>query len=103
MGHTYILRNGSRYFYAGIAYLKKCLPNGSIFTTFVSPVANVFFNMKSSEFHRKVRRNGWRHIRTEGSHYIYEKHGLTYSVPFHGSKEIGEGLRKKFVKEMGLK
>lgn len=60
-------------------------------------------SMKYSEFHRKIKRNGWSHIRTEGSHYIYEKDGRTYPVPFHGAKEIGEGLRKKIVKEMGLK
>lgn len=59
--------------------------------------------MKSSEFHRKVRRNGWRHIRTEGSHYIYEKDGRMYPVPYHGAKEIGKGLEKKMTREMGLK
>jgi mRNA interferase HicA len=59
--------------------------------------------MKSSEFHRLIKKNGWRHIRTEGSHYIYEKKGKTYPVPFHGSKEIGEGLRKKIIKELDLK
>ena len=26
-----------------------------------------------------------------------------YPVPFHGAKEIGEGLRKKIIKEMGLR
>lgn len=59
--------------------------------------------MKSSEFHRKVRRNGWRHIRTEGSHYIYEKDGRIYPVPYHGAKEIGKGLEKKMTREMSLK
>lgn len=59
--------------------------------------------MKSSEFHRIVRKNGWVHVRTKGSHYIYEKDGITYPVPFHGSDEIQEGLRKKIVKMMGLK
>ncbi|RXK83426.1 type II toxin-antitoxin system HicA family toxin [Filimonas effusa] len=58
--------------------------------------------MKYSELHRKIRRSGWTHIRTEGSHYIYEKEGRTYPVPFHGTKEIGEGLRKKIIKEMQL-
>jgi mRNA interferase HicA len=58
--------------------------------------------MKSSELHRLIRRNGWRHIRTEGSHYIYEKNGRKYPVPFHGTKEIGEGLRKKILKEMEI-
>ena len=59
--------------------------------------------MKSSEFHRIIKRNGWRHIRTEGSHYIYEKNGRTYPVPYHGAIEMGEGLRKKIIKELGLK
>lgn len=61
--------------------------------------------MKYAELHRMIRRNGWRLLVGEGkgSHYIYEKNGLRYPVPFHGSKEIGEGLRKKIVKEMVLK
>jgi mRNA interferase HicA len=42
--------------------------------------------MKSSEFHRKIKKNGWRYIRAEGSHYIYEKDGKYYPVPYHGSK-----------------
>ncbi len=59
--------------------------------------------MKYSEFHRIIRKNKWIHLRTKGSHYIYEKDGRTYPVPFHGAKEISEPLRKKIVKEMGLK
>ncbi len=59
--------------------------------------------MKYSEFHRMIRKNGWYHLRTRGSHYIYEKDSRTYPVPFHGSKEISEPLRKKIIKEMGLK
>ena len=59
--------------------------------------------MKYSEFHRLIRKNGWEHIRTKGSHYIYEKEKVTYPVPFHGSKEMNEGLRQKIIKEMGLK
>ena len=59
--------------------------------------------MKSSEFHRKVKRNGWVHIRTDGSHYSYQKDGRTFSVPYHGSKEMGKGLEKKISKDMGLK
>lgn len=58
--------------------------------------------MKSREFHRLIKKNGWRHIKTEGSHYIYEKNGFREPVPFHGSKEMGEGLRKKLIKKMGL-
>ncbi len=59
--------------------------------------------VKSREFHRIIKKNGWKLLKSEGSHYIYEKNGLKYPVPFHGSKEVPEGLRKKMIKEMGLK
>jgi len=59
--------------------------------------------MKSSELHRRIRKNGWRYMKAEGSHYIYEKNGQIYPVPFHGTKEIPEGLRKKIMKQMELK
>lgn len=59
--------------------------------------------MKSSELHRLIRKNGWQHLRTEGSHYIYEKDGKTYPVPFHGNKDIGTGIYHKIIKQMGLK
>lgn len=59
--------------------------------------------MKNSEFHRLVKKNGWRLIKAEGSHYMYEKHGQVYPVPFHGAKELGKGLENKMKKEMGIK
>ncbi len=59
--------------------------------------------MKSAEFHRLVKKNDWHLLKIEGSHYIYEKNGKKYPVPFHGSKELGKGLEKKMKKEMGLK
>jgi mRNA interferase HicA len=57
--------------------------------------------MKSSEFHRLIRKNGWQFVRSSGSHYIYEKDGRN-PVPYHGSKEMFEGLRKSIIKDMGL-
>jgi mRNA interferase HicA len=59
--------------------------------------------MKSRELHRRVRKNGWKYVKAEGSHYIYEKKGIYYPVPYHGSKEMGKGLVLKIIKEMGLK
>jgi mRNA interferase HicA len=58
--------------------------------------------MKSSELHRKIQKNGWKLIRVTGSHYIYEKNGKVIPVPYHGAKEMGTGLAKKIMKEMGL-
>jgi mRNA interferase HicA len=59
--------------------------------------------MKSSELHRLIKKNGWLHEKTEGSHYIYEKNGRRYPVPFHGAKEMGKGIVHKIKKELGLK
>jgi len=59
--------------------------------------------MKSSELHKLIKRNGWRHIRTRGSHYIYEKDGQTYPAPYHGAKEVKKGLEIAIRKDMDLK
>ena len=59
--------------------------------------------MKYSEFHRFIIRNGWIFLYAKGSHYHYQKGEIIYPIPFHGSKEMPEGLRRKIIKEMGLK
>jgi len=59
--------------------------------------------MKSSELHKLVRKNGWKHVRTNGSHYIYQKNSRTYPVPYHGSKEIKKGIELAIKKDMDLK
>ncbi len=59
--------------------------------------------MKYKEFHMKIRKCGWHFVKAEGSHYFYEKDGkLSQPVPYHGSKEIPEPLRKKIAKGMGI-
>jgi mRNA interferase HicA len=60
--------------------------------------------MKYSAFHRFIRRSssGWQFVGATGSHYIYEKDGRRYPVPYHGSKEIGEGLRKEDYEGYGV-
>lgn len=59
--------------------------------------------MKSSEFHRIIQRNGWICIRSSGSHRVYQKGNDLYVVAYHGSKEMGEGIRLKTIKRMKLK
>lgn len=60
--------------------------------------------MKYTEFHRLIAKNGWKYSHATGSHYYYKKGEiLSPPVPYHGSKEIGEGLKKKLIREMGLK
>lgn len=59
--------------------------------------------MKSKEFIREAKRNGWEFVRQgKGSHEIYQKNGIQVVVPNHGSKELGKGLEKKLRKEMGM-
>lgn len=59
--------------------------------------------MKYKEFHRKIVAAGWKFDHAEGSHYFYIKNGqLSVPVPYHGSKEIPEPLRKKIAKQMGI-
>lgn len=59
--------------------------------------------MKSDEFHRIVRANGWSVVRQTGSHIIYRKGNMSYPVPYHKGKEIGTGLERKMRRDMGLR
>jgi len=59
--------------------------------------------MKYTELHRLIRKNGWKCVRINGSHYIYERNGKNYPVPYHGSKEVKKGLEIVIKKEMNLK
>jgi mRNA interferase HicA len=53
--------------------------------------------VESSELHRKIRKNGWKFLRAEGtSHYIFEKNGRTYPVPFQGRKKLVRAFKEKF-------
>lgn len=51
--------------------------------------------MKSSEFHRYLRKNGWLHIRTSGSHYIYEKDGELILFLIMGARRWERAFAKK--------
>ena len=64
---------------------------------------NIVLYVKSRELHKLIRKNGWELLRVSGSHYIYEKDGQTYPVPYHGTKEMGRGIETKIKKEMNLK
>ena len=80
----------------GTFYIKLHLKDSNI-TIFVRIV--ILRIMKISEVHRIIRKNGWTCDRISGCHYIYIKDGVIEVVPFHGSKEMGEGLRKKIFKK----
>lgn len=57
--------------------------------------------MKYNELHKLVKRCGWLRV-ADGKHPIYEKNGIRYPVPFHGSKEVPKGLLLTIIKDLGL-
>lgn len=51
-----------------------------------------------------LKKEGWEHTSTRGSHYKMEKEGLrSVPVPVHGSKDLGVGLLKAIEKQTGVK
>lgn len=59
--------------------------------------------MKYSEFIRWLRSQGVVFERQKGSHLFVKFSGNTSVVPNHGGKEVPESLRKKILKDLGLK
>lgn len=60
--------------------------------------------MKYSEFRRWLEAKGVEFSKAaSGSHFKIRYQGKQAIFPFHGSKEIGEGLRKEIIKQLGLK
>ena len=58
--------------------------------------------MKLKEFVRLAERNGWKQIRQNGSHRIYQKGNKKVVIPYH-CKELKKGLEISLRKAMGLK
>lgn len=59
--------------------------------------------MKYSEFERWLKQQGVEVVRSgKGSHRIVSYKGKQTTLPFHKGKEIGEGLRKEILKQLGL-
>lgn len=58
--------------------------------------------MKTGEFIRLTKRNGWRFQRQgKGSHEVWEKDGDVVIIPNHPAKELPKGLEKSLKKQMG--
>ncbi len=59
--------------------------------------------MKYSEFRRWLKAQGVMFEPGKGSHFKVTLGNRQTVFPDHGAKEIGEGLRKKIIKDLGLK
>jgi len=60
--------------------------------------------MKYSEFRRWLEAQGVEFSKSaKGSHFKIRYKDRQTIFPNHGAKEIGEGLRKDIIKQLGLK
>jgi len=48
--------------------------------------------------------NGWVEVRQRGSHHHFKKEGFSYlvTIPVHGNEDLGRGLERKILKDLGL-
>ncbi|MGS0943700.1 type II toxin-antitoxin system HicA family toxin [Pseudomonas luteola] len=58
--------------------------------------------MKYSEFRRWLKAQGAHFEPAKGSHFKVTLGDKATTFPDHGSKEMGEGLRKSIMKQLGL-
>lgn len=58
--------------------------------------------MNSKQLLRLLKKDGWIHTRTQGSHYHLEKEGKKIILPYH-NKELAKGTEEAILKQAGLK
>jgi predicted RNA binding protein YcfA (HicA-like mRNA interferase family) len=52
---------------------------------------------------RILKRHGWKHVRTRGSHFTFDKPGeISITVPVHGNKTLKTGIQHAIMKAAGL-
>ncbi|ANM47502.1 type II toxin-antitoxin system HicA family toxin [Streptococcus suis] len=60
--------------------------------------------LTGKEMAKLAEANGWKEIRVNGSHHHFKKEGFSkiVTIPVHGNKDLGKGLEKKILKDLGL-
>lgn len=56
----------------------------------------------SKEIIQLLEKNGWKHVRTQGSHWILKKNGISIPVQ-HPRKDVPIGTYHAILKQAGLK
>ncbi|MGE5596395.1 MAG: type II toxin-antitoxin system HicA family toxin [Hyphomicrobiales bacterium] len=56
----------------------------------------------SREVIRVAESTGWVLVRTEGDHFIFRKAGVRWTLTIPLRKDLGEGLVRKLIRQMGL-
>lgn len=57
--------------------------------------------MKSEDLIRKMKTAGWEHVRTRGSHHIFEKEGESDPIVVpHPTKDLAVGTLHRILKQL---
>ncbi|WP_455818623.1 type II toxin-antitoxin system HicA family toxin [Pseudomonas cerasi] len=57
--------------------------------------------MKSEDLIRKMKTAGWEHVRTRGSHHIFEKEGEPDPIVVpHPTKDLAVGTLHRILKQL---
>ena len=59
--------------------------------------------MNGKQIIKTLETNGWVHTRSNGSHHMMKKGGVSVPVPVHGAHDLKIGLVKKIEKQTGVK
>ena len=59
--------------------------------------------MNGKDIISKLKADGWKLDRINGSHYIMVKDGVAVPVPVHGSRDAGPGLVAAIARQTGVK
>ncbi len=57
--------------------------------------------IKNKDFAKLLKKNGWKEIRINGSHHIFQKDDKIVTVPIHG-KDLKIGLLTQLLKQTGI-
>jgi predicted RNA binding protein YcfA (HicA-like mRNA interferase family) len=59
--------------------------------------------MNGKQVVKKLEEEGWKILRSQGSHYRLGKDQRRTTVPVHGSKDLGKGLISAIERQTGVK
>lgn len=52
---------------------------------------------------KTLQKEGWRILRSQGSHYRLGKSTLRVTIPVHGNRDLGKGLLAAIERQTGVK
>jgi len=59
--------------------------------------------VSGGHFCRVLRKKGWVHLRSKGSHQTWGRSGFSdVTVPVHAGKDLGRGLLATLLRQTGL-